>query len=73
MFDEILRNATVPGAFMNAVTTAEERDLQERRRRGGYKVVEVRVKRSRLAIIRERLIAVASRRSHGAEDQMPSK
>ena len=60
MFDEILRNATVPGAFMNAVTTAQERDLKERRRRGGYKVVEVPSPRSCRAVIRERLIAVFS-------------
>ena len=73
MFEEFLRNATVPGAFMNAVTTAQERDLEERRRRGGYKVVEVPAPRSRLAVIRERLVAVFSRRSHGVEDQMPSK
>lgn len=73
MFDEILRNATVPGAFMNAVTTSQERDLDERRRRGGYMVVEVPVPKSRLAVFRKRIIAVFSRRSRGVEDQMPTK
>ena len=38
MFDHILRNATLPGAFVNAVSVSRDRDLEEKRRSGGYEV-----------------------------------
>ena len=65
MFDEILRNATLPGAFVSAAAAARERDLKERRRRGGYKVEERPAAQPRVAVLREKLMAVFSRRSHG--------
>ena len=38
MFDHTLRNATLPGAFANAISVSRDRDLEEKRRSGGYEV-----------------------------------
>lgn len=35
MFDHILKNATLPGAFANATSVSRDRDLEEKRRSGG--------------------------------------
>ena len=40
MFDHIFRNATLPGAVVNAISVAKQRDQEEKRRNGTSKIDE---------------------------------
>lgn len=65
MFGEIIGNATVPGALMNAVMAANEAGRAERRRRGGDNANKKTTPelRSSGARLRERAITLLRRLS----------
>lgn len=75
MLHEILFNATIPGACMNAVQAAKERDRQSKRhsydeRRSG----NLAKKRSwRRATVWAKLVSLFSRPAQGGADQTPAE
>lgn len=65
MFEDFMKNATIPGAFTNAVLTAQQSALAEKRRRAGYKHDETPAphRRSALHVVRYWVFSILTRAS----------
>ena len=75
MLHEILFNATIPGACMNAVRAANERDRQSKRHpndeRRSANPAETRA--SRRATVWAKIVSLFSSPTHGGAGQTPAE